>query len=164
MLVLAGGYGATLLAGDVDRWPRTAPRASPTPSTTSPSYPARDLEPVARQGRSTSRSAPGRARSGARRSSAGGARVYTDSSYLKILQEQGFLGGFLFLFGMVGAVALCWRRLARAGPLSRPLGVAALVAFTAFLVLCLMGEYIEQPGKALVWTLLGVATWDAYGR
>ena len=65
---------------------------------------------------------------------------------------------------MLGAVFLCWRRLVRLGPLSRPLGVAALVAFVSFLVLCLTGEYVEQPGKALVWAMLGITTWEAYGR
>jgi hypothetical protein len=34
----------------------------------------------------------------------------------------------------------------------------------AFLLLCVMGEYIEQPGKGLAWTLLGIASWEAYGR
>jgi hypothetical protein len=53
---------------------------------------------------------------------------------------------------------------ARGGPLERPLGVAALCGFVAFLLLCVMGEYIEQPGKALAWTLLGIASWEAYGR
>jgi hypothetical protein len=96
----------------------------------------------------------------------GGSRTatYTDSSYLKILQEQGFLGGFLFLFGVLGAMVLCWRRLVRAGPLARPLGVAALVGFITFLVLCLTGENIEQPGKAMVWAMLGIAAWEGYGR
>ena len=46
--------------------------------------------------------------------------------------------------------------------MARPLGVAALAAFSSFLVLFLMGDYIEQPGKALSWTLLGVASWEAY--
>jgi O-Antigen ligase len=90
--------------------------------------------------------------------------TYTDSSYLKILQEQGFLGGFLFVFAMLGAVALCWRRLVRIGPLSRPLAVATLVGFITFLVLCLTGENIEQPGKALIWAMLGITAWEAYGR
>jgi hypothetical protein len=27
-----------------------------------------------------------------------------------------------------------------------------------------MGEYIEQPGKELVWALLGIAAWESYGR
>ena len=46
--------------------------------------------------------------------------------------------------------------------MGRPLGVAALVAFSSFLVLFLMADYIEQPGKALAWTLLGIAGWEAY--
>jgi hypothetical protein len=42
--------------------------------------------------------------------------------------------------------------------------VAALAGFIGFLVLCLMGEYIEQPGKAFAWALLGIASWEAFGR
>jgi O-antigen ligase len=90
--------------------------------------------------------------------------TYTDSSYLKILQEQGFVGGFLFVFAMLGAVALCWRRLVRIGPVSRPLAVASLVGFITFLVLCVTGENIEQPGKGLIWAMLGIAAWEAYDR
>jgi hypothetical protein len=96
----------------------------------------------------------------------GHAPTDTDSSYLKVLREQGFPGGFLFLFGVLGATVLCALRLMRSagGPLERPLGVAALAGFVGFLLLCVMGEYIEQPGKALAWTLLGIASWEAYGR
>jgi len=52
------------------------------------------------------------------------------------------------------------RRLAR----FRPLAVACLVGFITFLVLCLTGENIEQPGKGLVWAMLGITAWEAYGR
>ncbi len=79
-----------------------------------------------------------------------------------MLQEQGFLGGALFILGVVGIAVLCARRLPRVNPLERPLGVAALVAVASFLVLFLTGDYIEQPGKALCWTLLGVAAWESY--
>jgi O-antigen ligase len=163
-VVLAAGYGATLIAGDVD--PLAKDRAESLANPFS-DYSVRmrlktwdrSLDKLMREPLGTGVGTIGRATIKRGRDA-----TYTDSSYLKILQEQGFLGGFLFIFAMLGAVVLCWRRLARAGPLSRPIGVAALMGFTAFLVLCLMGEYIEQPGKALVWTLLGIATWDAYGR
>ena len=52
----------------------------------------------------------------------------------------------------------------RANPIRRPIGSASLVAIAGFLVLMVMAEYVEQPGKVLVWTLLGVAAWDAIGR
>jgi hypothetical protein len=52
--------------------------------------------------------------------------------------------------------------MARIGPLSRPLGTACVAGVAAFLVLCTMGEYVEQPGKAFVWTLLGISVWEAY--
>jgi hypothetical protein len=42
--------------------------------------------------------------------------------------------------------------------------VAALVGFVTFLVLCVTGENIEQPGKAMVWAMLGIAAWEGYGR
>ena len=42
-------------------------------------------------------------------SSGGRDATYTDSSYLKILQEQGFLGGFLFSSRCWGPWSLCWR-------------------------------------------------------
>ena len=88
----------------------------------------------------------------------------TDNSYMKVLQEQGVLGGLLFMAGLGGLVVLLALRLARIGVTRRPLGTAALTGFSGFLVLMLMGEYIEQPGKLLAWTLLGVAAWEAIGR
>jgi hypothetical protein len=89
---------------------------------------------------------------------------YTDNAYLKLLQEQGIPVAALFIVGIFGTTVLLGRRLLRAGPLREPVAVAALGAFVSFLVLCLIGEYIELPGKALAWTLLGVALWGAYGR
>jgi hypothetical protein len=167
VLVLAGGYGATLLAGDVD--PMAKDRAesladpfSDSSVTTRLDTWADSWRKVVDQPFGTGVGTVGRAtieRATIRRASDA---EYTDSSYLKVLQEQGFLGGFLFLFAMLGAVVLCGARLSRVGPLSRPLGAASLVAVAAFLVLCSMGEYIEQPGKAFVWTLMGVAAWEAY--
>jgi hypothetical protein len=89
--------------------------------------------------------------------------VFTDNSYLKVVREQGFLGGLLFIGGLAGLSVAVAVGLVRRDPLRRPVGTAALVAFSGFLVLMTMGEYIEQPGKVLAWMLLGVALWEAYG-
>lgn len=88
---------------------------------------------------------------------------FTDNSYLKVFQEQGLLGGLLFTLGVIGTAVLVGRRLARGRPTDDPVAIAALAAFVSFLVLCVLGEYIEQAGKAVAWTLLGVALWSAYG-
>jgi hypothetical protein len=90
--------------------------------------------------------------------------VFTDNSYLKVLREQGFAGALLFLLGVGGIAVAAVLRLVRGDPLRRPLGTAALVAAAGFLALMVMAEYIEQPGKVLAWTLLGVAVWEAIGR
>jgi O-antigen ligase len=87
---------------------------------------------------------------------------YTDNSYLKVLQEQG-IAGALFVVGVIAATALVIRRLVRAGPAQRPLGVAAVAAVVSFLVLCLLQEYIELAGKVVAWTMLGVAVASAFG-
>jgi len=165
VVVLAGGYGATLLAGDVNSFAKDRAESLANPFD---DYSLkqrfktwnRSLDRLVHHPFGTGPGTVGRATI----KGEGRRATYTDSSYLKILQEQGFLGGFLFLFGVLGAVALVWRRLAREGPLSRPLGVAALVGFIAFLVMCLTGENIEQPGKAMVWAMLGIGTWEAFGR
>jgi O-antigen ligase len=164
VLVLAGGYAATLLAGDVDPVAKYRAEALADPFD---DYSVemrlelwdRTLDRVVEEPFGTGVGTVGRATLEGDRQA-----VHTDNSYLKILREQGFLGAFLFLLTVLGAVVLCWRRLARAGPLDRRLGVSALAAVAAFLALCVMGEYIEQPGKELAWALLGVATWEAYGR
>jgi O-antigen ligase len=165
VVVLAGGYAATLVAGDVDPLAKDRAKSLLNPFTdysveTRYKTWERTLKKVVHQPEGTGTGTVGRATI----KGSGRKAVYTDSSYLKILQEQGFLGGLTFLFGVLGAVALCWRRLVKVGPLSRPLGVAGLVAFLAFLVLCLTGEYIEQPGKAFAWAMLGITAWEAYGR
>lgn len=86
----------------------------------------------------------------------GEAPTFTDNSYLTVLVEQGVVG-LLFIVGILGACFFTARRLARAGPTQHPLGVAALTGFVAFLALCFSAEYLEQPGKALAWTMLGIA-------
>lgn len=87
--------------------------------------------------------------------------VTADNSYLKILREQGFLGGALFIGGVLLACAVLARAALRAPPEPRAISLAAVAAFGAFLVLLLAGEYVEQPGKVLAWTLLAVAAWHA---
>jgi len=91
------------------------------------------------------------------------ATVSADNSYLKVLFEQGVLGGFLFVVGVIGAAIAVGRRLAGGSGPDWALGVAALCGFVAFLVMMVTGEYIESPGKVLAWTLLGVAAAQAFG-
>src|SRR5207245_10742556 len=61
------------------------------------------------------------------------ATVTTDNSYVKILREQGVPGTFFFLAGVLLLCIATFRRLYRAPPFARPLGVAALTAFVSFL-------------------------------
>jgi len=83
--------------------------------------------------------------------------VIADNSYLKILREQGWLGGLMFVAAIVVfLVALTRASLDRSHP-PHPIAVAALAGVFAFLVLGLAGEYVEQPGKVLAWLLLGIA-------
>lgn len=83
--------------------------------------------------------------------------VTTDNSYLEILREQGFLGGALFMLGILVTLAAVASGIGRAPAHRRPLAIAAGAAFLCFVVLSAAGEYIEQPGKVLAWTLLGIA-------
>lgn len=172
VLVLLGGYGATLVAGTANELTQERaegllnPLGDESVQTRFDTWEA-SLEKVAKEPLGTGLGTVGRAtiteeRGDDRDGDLSGRGNYTDSSYLLILQEQGFLGGALFLFGIVGITVLCARRLAAHGPAGRPLGVAALAAFIGALVLFLMADYIEQPGKVLAWTLLGIASWEAY--
>lgn len=98
-----------------------------------------------------------------RASGTGGALTVTaDESYLKMLYEQGLAVGSLFIGGVLAACAAIVAALRRCTAEARPLGIAALGGFVAFLILGAFGEYVEQPGKALAWTLLGVAAWEAH--
>lgn len=83
-----------------------------------------------------------------------GGTTIADNSYLKILREQGAFG-VLFVLGL-GAAFLSllhglWRE--RAGPAA----VASTLGSASFFVLAAATEAIEQPGKVLAWTLLGIA-------
>jgi O-antigen ligase len=160
--VLVGGYAATQLAGDAS--PVTKYRAESLADPFSDySVTSRfdrwgtTLEKVADRPWGTGLGTVGRATLRGHRA------VFTDNSYLKVLREQGVLGGLLFIGGLAGLSAAVAVGLVRRDPLRRPVGTAALVAFSGFLVLMTMGEYIEQPGKVIAWTLLGVALWEAYG-
>ncbi len=88
----------------------------------------------------------------------------TDNSFLKVLVEQGALGFLAYTAGLVGMLALAGARLRRAPPQAQWLGLAALSGFVGFVLLETAGEYIEQPGKALAWLLLGIALGEAYSR
>jgi hypothetical protein len=83
--------------------------------------------------------------------------VIADNSYLKILREQGWLGGPIFIAGVIVLlVALGLASLDRSRTFS-PIAVGALAGAFSFLMLGTAGEYIEQPGKALAWLFLGLA-------
>ena len=161
-LLVGGMFAAAIVAGEVS--PQTRVRAENLANpfqddsvTTRLETWGRTLERVAEEPLGTGVGTVGRATKRGRRA------VTTDNSYMKVLQEQGVLGGLLFMAGLGGLVVLLALRLARIGVTRRPLGTAALTGFSGFLVLMLMGEYIEQPGKLLAWTLLGVAAWEAIG-
>ncbi len=162
-IVLAGGYGATVAAGKAN--PATEWRAKTL------AHPLTDysvvtrfdhwdntLEKVADEPFGSGIGTVGRATAEGRRA------VYTDNSYLKVLREQGFAGGLLFVLGLGGILVGVAVRLVRLDPMRRGLGLASLAAVTGFAGLMVMAEYIEQPGKVLAWTLLGVAVWEAVGR
>ena len=83
--------------------------------------------------------------------------VTADNSYLKVLVEQGIPGALLFLAAIFGAVVVLARRLTRVGAEARATGLAALSGFVSFLALSTGGEYVEQPGKVVAWSLLGIA-------
>jgi hypothetical protein len=99
-----------------------------------------------------------------RASATGREAVTTDNSYLKVLREQGVVAGGLFVLGLVVGLAALAVGVLRAPPGDRPLGVAAVAACAAFVVLAGAGEYVEQPGKVVFWTLLGAAAWIAWGE
>ncbi len=162
-IVLVGGYGASLLAGEVTRPPRSERRASPIlfsddSVTTRFDRWGNTLDKVADDPLGTGLGTVGRA------TARGRVTQFTDNSYLKVLQEQGVLGGLLFVGGLLGLFVALALRLVRQDPSRRALGTAGLAAFCGFAVLMVMGEYIEQPGKLLAWTLLGVTAWEILGR
>ncbi len=162
-VVLVGGYGATLIAGEAttstkERAESLADPFSDYSVTTRFDRWGDVLETVGEEPLGTGLGTVGRATTQGRRA------VFTDNSYLKVLQEQGIPGGLLFVAGLGLLFVAAAIRLARRDPLRRPLGTAALAAFSGFLVLMMMGEYIEQPGKLLAWSLLGVALWEGLGR
>jgi O-antigen ligase len=163
LLVLGGGYAATLVAGEVAPEARERAQSLANPFSDE-SVEDRlntwgdSLKQVAHEPLGTGLGTVGRASLRGRRATT------TDSSYLKVLREQGVPGAMLFLAGLGGIVAALAVRLRRLGITRRPLGTAAFAGFGGFLVLMLTGEYIEQPGKLLAWTLLGVAMWECVGR
>ena len=89
-------------------------------------------------------------------------QTYTDNAYLKLIQEQG-PAGLLFIVGMFGTVFLLIRRLAWEGHRRSPMAVAAIGAVVSFLTMCMLQEFIELAGKAVAWTMLGIAIWFVHG-
>jgi hypothetical protein len=162
-VVLVGGYGATLLAGEAN--PATEWRAkalahplSDYSVTTRFDHWGETLRKVADEPFGSGIGTVGRATAHGHRA------VFTDNSYLKVLREQGIAGGLLFVLGVGGILLAVAVRLVRLDPLRRAVGAASLVAVSGFLGLMVMAEYIEQPGKVLAWALLGVAVWETIGR
>jgi O-antigen ligase len=99
------------------------------------------------------------------RATASGERqpVATDNSFLKVFVEQGVAIGVLFMLAVLGLVVALLRRLGRLSPNRSALGLAALAGFVAFVATFAVAEYIEQPGKVLAWSLLGLAIAQAFG-
>ncbi len=85
----------------------------------------------------------------------------TDNAFLKVLVEQGILGALAFACGLLALGAGLARRLLREGASDSALGLAALLGFGGFLVLATTGEFFEQPGKVVAWSLLGIALGQA---
>jgi len=90
-----------------------------------------------------------------------GTGTFVDNSYLKIFQEQGPLGGIIFLGALLTTLTAAAVGVGQRDQPRRAIGVAALVGGISFLALAMSSEAIEQPGKVLGWLLLGVALWAA---
>ena len=120
------------------------------------------MGPGARPDRGRTARLRARHRGGATSTSGKDRVVFTDNSYLKIVREQGVIVGPLFVLALLAFIGCIALRLVRAGPTRHPVGTAALCAFVGFMLLAVMAEYFEQPGKALAWTMLGIAVWDAF--
>ena len=88
--------------------------------------------------------------------------VTTDNGYLKVLVEQGVPGLALFLVFVVGICIVIGLRLRRADAVRAAVGIAALSGAIALLAMTTIGEYTEQPGKAVMWLLLGIALAQAF--
>jgi hypothetical protein len=88
---------------------------------------------------------------------AGRTVVTADNSFLKIGREQGLLGLLLFLGGLATLGTAILRRLPRLSPQPQAVAASALAGAFAFLVMCVFGEFVEQPGKVVFWALLGLA-------
>jgi O-antigen ligase len=85
--------------------------------------------------------------------------VVTDNSYLELLQQQGIVG-VVAIVGLLGTGLLAGIAIVRSRAPRGAGGIAAVAGFAAFAVLAVDGEYIEQPGKVVAWTLLGVAVYS----
>ncbi len=83
--------------------------------------------------------------------------VTTDNSYFKVFLEQGLPGGILFLAAVIAACAAAVPNVGRLSPGARSVAIGGVAAFVSFLVIAIAGEYVEQPGKVLAWTFIGMA-------
>jgi hypothetical protein len=88
--------------------------------------------------------------------------VTADNSFLKIAREQGLPVALFFGLGLVALCSSVVLALRRVGGSRRALATAALGGFVGFLVMCVFGEFVEQPGKVVAWALLGLAVAGAH--
>jgi O-antigen ligase len=95
--------------------------------------------------------------SAGRNSERNGRHVVVDNSYLLILREQGLLVGLMFIAGIGVLLVAVGRELLRRTRRAHPLQLATFPGAFAFLVLCVAGEFLEQPGKVIAWLFLGLA-------
>lgn len=87
----------------------------------------------------------------------GGTQVTTDNSFLKIGREQGIEGALLFVGGLATLLLAIARGIRDLRPERRILAASSFGGVTAFLFMCIFGEFVEQPGKVVAWVLLGLA-------
>jgi len=161
VLLLVGGALATVLVGGANEQTQERARGFVDPFEDKSlkirwEYWERSVEKTADNPFGTGLGTVGRATQQGRRLD------YVDNSYLKVLQEQGFFFGSLFVIGVLGTLVMLGRRLARAQPTRTPVATAAFGAAVAFFVLCIATEYIETSGKVLAWSMLGAALSYAY--
>jgi hypothetical protein len=161
LLIAGGGYALAVAAGGVSKFTQTRasglshPLSDPSFQTRLRGW-SRSLRVTLHHPFGTGLGTVGHA------TEVGQKTVYVDSSFVKVLQEQGVVG-LLFIVGMAGSAILLGWRLARAGPTRDAVAVGALGSFVAFLTVCFVGEYIELPGKVIAWMMLGLAIWHGYG-
>jgi hypothetical protein len=87
----------------------------------------------------------------------------TDSSLLKVAVEQGIVVAIVLLIALTALPMLLARHLRQMPAPRRAVAGSALAGFVAYLLLLPFGTYIEQPGKVVAWSLLGMCLAQIYG-